>query len=104
MKYLRRFWNWLLGKTTIDEAIEAKLKEVKERVNRVKEEIADVKEAASEVKSRRTTRLDAEDASGKIKESDVQRMTAQQYEANADSIMESIRSGKFVYDISGAAR
>jgi predicted metal-dependent peptidase len=62
------------------------------------------KEAASEVKSRRTTRLDAEDASGKIKESDVQRMTPQQYEANADAIMESIRSGKFVYDISGAAR
>lgn len=62
------------------------------------------KEAASEVKSRRTTKLDAEDASGKIKESDVQRMTAQQYEANADAIMESIRSGKFVYDISGAAR
>jgi|TARA_R110001592_G_scaffold349209_1_gene644030 uncharacterized protein YoxC len=49
MKYLKRFWNWLLGKTTIDEKIEAKIDEVKERVNRVKEEIADVKEAASEV-------------------------------------------------------
>ena len=24
MKYLKRFWNWLLGKTTIDEKIEAK--------------------------------------------------------------------------------
>jgi hypothetical protein len=62
------------------------------------------KEAASEVKSRRTTRIDGDDASGKIKESDVQRMTPQQYETNADAIMESIRSGKFVYDISGAAR
>ena len=31
-------------------------------------------------------------------------MTPQQYEENADAIMESIRSGKFVYDISGAAR
>ena len=42
MKYLKRFWNWLLGKTTIDETI-------KERVDRIREEIADVKEAASEV-------------------------------------------------------
>jgi hypothetical protein len=31
-------------------------------------------------------------------------MTAQEYEANADEIMESIRSGKFIYDISGGAR
>ena len=53
MKYLKRFWNWLLGKTTIDEKIEAKVEdiveEVKERVDRIKEEISDVKEAASEV-------------------------------------------------------
>ena len=53
MKYLKRFWNWLLGKTTIDEKIEAKVDdivdEVKERVDRIKEEIADVKDAASEV-------------------------------------------------------
>ena len=53
MKYLNRFWNWLLGKTTIDEKIEAKVdevvEEVKERVDRIKEEIADVKDAASEV-------------------------------------------------------
>jgi hypothetical protein len=31
-------------------------------------------------------------------------MTAQEYEANSDAIMESIRSGKFIYDLSGAAR
>jgi len=35
---LKRFWNWLLGKTTVDEKIV-------ERVERVKEEIADVKKA-----------------------------------------------------------
>jgi gas vesicle protein len=63
MKYLKRFWNWLLGKTTIDERIEAKVdevvEEVKERVDRIKEEIADVKEAASEVASQAKDVVDA---------------------------------------------
>ena len=48
MKYLKRFWNWLLGKTTIDERIEAKV-----------EEISDVKEAASEVLSQTKDVVDA---------------------------------------------
>ena len=39
-----------------------------------------------------------------IKESDVNRMTAQQYEKNADAISEAMRSGKFIYDLSGSAR
>ena len=39
-----------------------------------------------------------------LTESQVNKMTAQQYEKNADSIMEAIRSGKFIYDISGSAR
>jgi hypothetical protein len=39
-----------------------------------------------------------------IKESDVNRMSAQEYEKKADSIMEAIRAGKFIYDISGNAR
>lgn len=39
-----------------------------------------------------------------LKESDVQRMSAQEYEKRSDEIMEAIRSGKFVYDVSGNAR
>jgi len=39
-----------------------------------------------------------------IKESEVQKMSPQEYEAKSDEIMEAIRSGKFVYDISGSAR
>ena len=39
---LKRFWNWLLGKTTVDEKIV-------ERVERVKEEVKDVVIAAKEV-------------------------------------------------------
>ena len=39
-----------------------------------------------------------------LRESQVNRMTEHQYEKEADSIMEAIRSGKFIYDISGNAR
>jgi hypothetical protein len=39
-----------------------------------------------------------------IKESEVQRMSAQEYEKHSDEIMEAIRSGKFIYDVSGSAR
>ena len=38
----------------------------------------------------------------KILESSVQKMSAQQYEKQADTIMEAIRSGNFVYDVSGS--
>jgi len=31
-------------------------------------------------------------------------MTADEYEKKADSIMEAIRTGNFVYDLSGGAR
>ena len=31
-------------------------------------------------------------------------MSAQEYEKHSDEIMEAIRSGKFVYDVSGSAR
>ena len=31
-------------------------------------------------------------------------MTPQEYERNSDVIMEAIRSGRFVYDVSGNAR
>ena len=40
----------------------------------------------------------------KWRESMVEKMSPEQYEKNADSIMEAIRSGEFVYDISGSAR
>ena len=42
--------------------------------------------------------------SKKWKESSVEAMSAIEYEKNSDSIMESIRSGDFVYDVSGNAR
>jgi hypothetical protein len=44
------------------------------------------------------------DSKSYIKESDVQAMSAEEYEKKADTIMETIRSGKFIYDLSGSAR
>jgi len=63
------------------------------------------KSAAMEVGTKSTrTKVDATESSKKILESSVQKMSAQQYEKQADAIMEAIRSGNFVYDISGSAR
>ena len=62
------------------------------------------KDAASQVKTKRNTRIDDAGVAGQILESQVQKMTTQQYEARSDEIMEAIRSGKFIYDVSGGAR
>ena len=63
------------------------------------------KSAAMEVGTKTTkTKVDATEAGKKIRESAVQKMSAQQYEKQADTIMEAIRSGNFVYDVSGSAR
>jgi hypothetical protein len=48
--------------------------------------------------------VDADNTSGSFTESQVQKMSPQEYEAKSDAIMEAIRSGKFVYDVSGGAR
>tara|TARA_R100001460_G_scaffold53543_2_gene92611 strand:- start:1051 stop:1932 length:882 start_codon:yes stop_codon:yes gene_type:complete len=45
-----------------------------------------------------------EESTTYLKESEVQKMSPQQYEKMSDEIMEAIRSGKFIYDISGSAR
>ena len=63
------------------------------------------KSAATEVRTKAEKSVpDAEGKTTKILESDVQKMSAEQYEKNADIIMESIRSGNFIYDLSGSAR
>jgi len=62
----------------------------------------DAAKSVSTKNSRSTPQKD--ESSSYLKESDVQRMSAQEYEKNSDEIMEAIRSGKFVYDVSGSAR
>ena len=49
MEYLKRFWNWLLSKTTIDEQIEAKVAEIKEEVQDVVKAAKVVAEEAKDV-------------------------------------------------------
>jgi hypothetical protein len=63
------------------------------------------KSAAMEVGTKSTkSKVDATESNKKILESSVQKMSAQQYEKQADTIMEAIRSGNFIYDVSGSAR
>jgi len=59
-------------------------------------------EAVSTKGNRNTPQAD--ESSTYLKESQVQAMSPQEYEKNSDAIMEAIRSGKFIYDISGSAR
>ena len=63
------------------------------------------KDAAKAInaKSGRTA-PDTNDTSGAIKESDVQKMSTRDYEKHSEEIMEAIRSGNFIYDLSGNAR
>ena len=44
------------------------------------------------------------DESSYLRESQVQKMSAAEYEKRSEEVMEAIRSGKFVYDLSGSAR
>jgi len=62
------------------------------------------KDAASQVRTKRTTKPDNDNPAGHLRESEVQRMSTQEYETKSDEIMEAIRSGKFIYDVSGGAR
>ena len=63
------------------------------------------KDAAKAVgtRSERST-PEGDESKSYIKESDVNRMTAQQYEARPEEIAEANRTGKFIYDLSGSAR
>jgi hypothetical protein len=62
------------------------------------------KEAASTITRRTKTDVDVDDANDVIRESDVAKMSAKEFEAKSDDINKAIRSGKFVYDVSGNAR
>lgn len=65
---------------------------------------SDDKEAASAVGSSRKTGFDASSEKGTFRESEVERMSAVEYERNQEAIIAAIQSGKFIYDKSGSAR
>ena len=60
--------------------------------------------AASTVTKRSKIEVDVEDANNVITESQVAKMSAKEFEERSDEINTAIRSGKFVYDMSGSAR
>ena len=62
------------------------------------------KAAAAIITKKGRTSVDADESNGRITESDVNKMSAAEYEKRSDEIMEAIRGGRFVYDMTGAAR
>jgi len=70
-----------------------------------KKKSATSKDAARSVGTRNERSKPQSDASGNaVRESDVQKMSAVEYEKKSDEIMEAIRTGNFIYDLSGSAR
>jgi len=65
---------------------------------------AGTKAAASMVSKTSKTKVDTEDSTGQIRESDVAKMSSKEFEQNLDAINKAMRSQKFIYDISGSAR
>lgn len=65
---------------------------------------AKTKEAASLVSPKNKANVDFTEDGQKIYESQVAKMNSDMYAKNEDKIMAAIRSGNFVYDVSGGAR
>ncbi len=63
------------------------------------------RDAAKSVSNTRSrSRVSSDESGMQLTESAVSKMSAQEYEKRSDEIMEAIRTGKFVYDLSGNAR
>ena len=62
------------------------------------------KNAAKTVTRKGKTQVDIYDAADSIKESDVARMSNEEFAEKSDEINAALRSGKFIYDVSGSAR
>jgi hypothetical protein len=62
------------------------------------------KDAAKSVGRSSKASFDSENEQGLIYESQVDRMSSQEYERNQEAIVNAIKTGKFVYDKSGSAR
>lgn len=60
--------------------------------------------AAKAVSTKSKTSVSETNNAVTFRESTVEKMSADEYEAKADVIMEAIRSGNFIYDLSGSAR
>ena len=70
----------------------------------IKTKKSDGKSAASAVGTRSKTAPPSDDSNNNWRESQIEKMSDKEYAKNQESIMEAMRTGKFVYDLSGAAR
>ena len=62
------------------------------------------KAAAKTVKKGSKAKIEAEETAGSYTESQIAKMSAKEYENQEEAITNAIRSGKFIYDLSGSAR
>ena len=74
-----------------------------DKISAKRSQLAKIRLFATNTKSTRT-KPQTNDESSYLKESQVQKMSAQEYEKRAEEVMEAIRTGKFIYDVSGSAR
>jgi len=65
---------------------------------------SEAREAASSVRTGRSTAPERPEEGGVFYEPQVEKMSAREYEARQDDIAAALKSGKFVYDLSGGAR
>jgi hypothetical protein len=65
---------------------------------------AKTKDAAKAVSKGGRTKVDDDGSASMVKESDVSKMSDQEFSDNYDRILEAQRTGKFIYDMSGRAR
>ena len=65
---------------------------------------ANTKAAASLVSKGSKASVDAEESSGQILESEVSKMSSKEFERRQDDITKAMRTGKFIYDVTGSAR
>jgi len=72
-------------------------------ISKTKEKSDDTGAAKAVTTKGKTTPSETNKSVG-FKESQVEKMSPQEYEAKSEQIMEAIRSGNFIYDISGNAR
>jgi len=65
---------------------------------------SDAREAASNVRTGRSNAPEKPEDAGVFYESQVEKMSAREYEARQEEISTALKTGKFVYDLSGGAR
>tara|TARA_R100000353_G_scaffold2745_1_gene4132 strand:+ start:315 stop:1217 length:903 start_codon:yes stop_codon:yes gene_type:complete len=70
----------------------------------IKTKKSDGKSAASAIGTKSKTTPTSDESKNYWKESQIERMSDKEYAKNQESIIEAMRTGKFVYDLSGAAR